>query len=237
LKQRAAEQQKTESFLASVQNQIALLDAESSDAIANLSKSEKFTGPTASVDRLKEEIALLEKREGLTAIREQASQSVGNDEGLAEAENLLIELEIRKKKNQLIAEEMKLRESAKDKEANELQKLAADQEKQRDQQLKVNEAFEKEKANNAKKLADEQLSKEESLKKSLVDKAINPDKLQATEGRLLTRGQGSDPQAAIVENTKKTNEELKQATNELKEIRRLSAQNSKGPTINFEAVA
>lgn len=231
IKQRAAEEAKTEAALSSIQNEIAKLDAEASDSIANLQKAGTFTGPTASVDRIKEEIRLLEERNGLTSIREQASQMVGSDKDLPAAENLLVELELRKKKNELIVEELKLREATKDAEAKQLEKLAADQEKERTRIAQRNEQEEEKRKQSQEQLAKEKLDKDQKLAESL----LNPVKNQATEGRLLTRGSGTDPQAAIADNTKKTNEELKAMRQEQKA--QWARSEKKEKTMEFTVVA
>jgi hypothetical protein len=60
--------------------------------------------------------------------------------------------------------------------------------------------------------------------------------LQATQGRLLTRGEGSDSQKELVGLSKEQIKEQKEIAAAIKEGTRLLL-NTKGPTINFEAVA
>jgi hypothetical protein len=201
-KEETAEKTKSRAFIDSLQKQLDSADAARLDASRARTN---FTGPDAGINALKEEIQLLEQKSAIYELTEKARLGTV-DADQKEAESLLLKIALSQKQMELGKAEQDQAKRISDLKASELQKIE-------EQTILLTKGKE---AAYAFSLEKQGLSKQDAaLIASKQAKQIDRPILQATESRLLTRGNGEDPTKQVAANTASAVEELRALNKQL----------------------
>lgn len=196
--------QKSLEYLKGLSEELGTVEAENQDVIAQLATSDKFTGPTAAVDMLKEKIRLLKEGNNLSNIRDKADKNTHDEKSQGKAEGLIREIELAKAKQELLKAEADEKKRIGTLAQNEIEKL-------KEQEILLTKGKE---AAHAYALEKQGLDKETASKiardQSRLDR-LQPQEQpvnQARESRFITRGSASQgPMVKVLEEAQKASKQ------------------------------